>query len=1043
MYRNPKVKLLSLLLAVISCLTVALPSRAARTDTRGKKLVILNTYNESAPWSQQIITNIMNTLTKVDEFISTDVMPLNGPLVHDAKQFDQMADGIFERYPEGHGPDYVVLIGNMAFAMRDRIIRHWGKVPMVLIGQLDQYGPQASYYTYTDDEEYPFTDADMQPLEPLREKYNFTFVHIPNRWKETVDMMIHMFPEMKKIVFMADEYYINQGLNVQIRSYIERAYPNVEYEWLRGNVRNAHKMREYLTNRDFNIGLLISTWFYEQASVHGFPFLISGDARMISSGRRPVFGLRTAYLDLGITGGFFPSPDECMANIQSAITLLVTGYNMSEVPFYYPKESYPMIDYDQLVDDGLSDSICPPGTVFIDRPVTFWEANRTLIIIGTIGILAVFALVTGYSLAQAKQVRLLEANRQLVESMPIAYSEAKVIYNPDGTVKPFDFSNSNEAFVELVNINRATPEEQAEIYARQGTAFVNTALSGKKPVRLSHYFKQSDRYYEFIIAVTGKDSHGRASKINIFAINVTDKSKAENNLRDFARKLDLTLSVSRIIPWRWDLTSGKISCEIQRMLNHSDFCDSDQSSQMFNIIDEKDYFSHIHPDDIDNVRDKYQQLISGKILSAKLEFRYVCTKRGAPHIEWVEVSAGINTRDVNGNPNGIIGSMLLITQRKLQEEQLIAARASAQESERLKSAFLANMSHEIRTPLNAIVGFSNLLTKTQDQSKREKFIHIIEDNNQLLLQLISDVLDLAKVESNTLDFTYEPTDINELMSSIETTIQMRLQHGVALNCLLGAPSCIIDTDSKRLSQVLINLLTNSCKFTSHGNITFGYEIRDYYLYFYVKDTGLGIREENIPKLFERFVKLDTFVQGTGLGLSISKSIVEKLGGEIGAESKGEGKGSTFWFTVPYRQAENVIKLPPEESREAIKRDEIAILIAEDNESNYLLFQSILENDYRLIHAWDGAEAVRLFDQFRPALVIMDVNMPVMDGYEATNEIRKLSPDVPIMAVTAYAYAPDHSRILKSGFTSYVSKPVNPDKLTQELRSIISDRFLLF
>lgn len=1046
MYNVLKRKLLRLLLTVASVVIASMSLQAASVavpKTNGKKLIILNTYNESAPWSQQIITHIMNTLTNVDEFISTDVMPLNGPLVHNDEQFDQMAAGIFERYPKGYGPDYVVLIGNMAFALRDRIVSHWGKIPMVLIGQLDQYGPQASYYTYTDGQPYPFSQADMLPLEPLQDKYNFTFVHMPNKWRETIDMMLHMFPEMNKIVFMADEYYINHDLNQQIKTYVDSLGRGLSYEWLRGNVENAHRMREYLTNDDFNIGLLISTWFYEQASVHGFPFLISGDVRMISSGRHPVFGLRTAYLDLGVTGGFFPSPDECMANIQNAVSLLVTGYDMSEVPFYYPKESFPIVNYPKLVDDDLSPSICPPGTEFINKPVSFWEANKAMIILGSFGLVAVMAFVISYSVSQAKQLRLLETNKMLISSMPIAYSEARVNYRPDGTVRNFDFSNTNDAFTKLVHINRLPAEQQAEIYATYGTTFVNTALSTKKPVRLSHYFKQSDRYYEFIISVTAQDSLGRASKINIFAIDITDKSKAENDLRDFARKLDLTLSVSRIIPWRWDLVSGKISCEIQRMLTHTDFSLSETSPQMINIIDESEYFSHIHPDDIGKVRDRYEQLVSGKIQSTKFEYRYVCNKRGSLHTEWIEVSAGINTRDTNGNPTGIIGSMLLITQRKLQEEQLIAARARAQESERLKSAFLANMSHEIRTPLNAIVGFSNLLTKTQDQSKREKFINIIEDNNQLLLQLISDVLDLAKVESNTLDFTYTSTDINELMSSIESTVQMRLQPGVALNCLLGAPSCMIETEPKRLSQVLINLLTNACKFTSRGNITFGYELRDYHLYFYVKDTGVGIKEEDIPKLFQRFVKLDTFVQGTGLGLSISKSIVEKLGGEIGVESRGKGKGSLFWFTVPYRQTEKEPEPLLPENKEPIKRDEITILIAEDNESNYLLFQTILENDYRLIHAWDGAEAVRLFDQFRPSLVIMDINMPVMDGYEATNEIRKLSPDVPIMAVTAYAYASDQSRILQSGFTSYVSKPINPDKLTHELRSMISNRFMLF
>lgn len=1035
---------LARLILILACIGASvLSSTADAAPAGGKKLVILNSYNESAPWSQEIITHIMNTLNKTDEFISTDVMPLNGLLVHNDEQYNLMAEGIFDRFHDTP-PDYVVLIGNMAFSLRDRIVKHWGSVPMVLISQIDQYGPQAAYYTYTNGDAYPFTEADLQPLEPLRDKYNFTLVHIPNRWKQTVDMMVYMFPELKKIVLMADEYNINQLLNQQLKRFIGQKYPSIEFEWLRGNIDNAHMMREYLDNDDMSTGLLISTWFYEHRSVHGFPYLISGDARMISSARRPVFGLRTAYLNLGITGGYFPSPDECFDNIASAVQLLVSGYDMSKVPFYYPKKSFPIINYTQLTEDDLPMSICPPDTVFINKPMTFWEANKVLIIIGSIGVLAIMALFIGYSIAQTKQVKLLETHRLLVTSMPIAYSEAKVVYGPDGSLDHFDFAKSNEAFRKFVELNGLTShEDQKAVYKQYGTDFVRGALSENKPVRFNYYFRHSDRYYEFIISATSRDSQGRVSKINIFTIDVTDKSKAENDLRDFARKLDLTLNVSRIIPWRWDLVSGKISCEIQRMLTHSHLDASNPSSQLINIIDEKEYFSHVHPDDIAKLREKYNQLVNGQLQFAKLEYRYVVKKRGIDHMEWIEASAGINTRDSNGHPTGIIGSMLIITQRKQQEEQLIAARARAQESEQLKSAFLANMSHEIRTPLNAIVGFSNLLTRTDDKTKREKFIHIIEDNNQLLLQLISDVLDLAKVESNTLDYTFTSTDINSLMATAESTFQMRLQPGVALNCLLGAPACIITTDPKRLSQVLSNLLTNACKFTSRGNITFGYEIRDYHLYFYVKDTGVGIEAEDINRLFERFVKLDTFVQGTGLGLSICKSIIEKLGGEIGAESRGKGKGALFWFTIPYRPTEKKEEiLPAELPKESMKRDELTILIAEDNESNYLLFQSILENEYRLIHAWDGAEAVRLYDQFRPALILMDINMPVMDGYEATNEIRKLSPDVPILAVTAYAYASDQSKILQSGFSGYVSKPVNPDSLTHELRSMISNRFML-
>ena len=292
---------------------------------------------------------------------------------------------------------------------------------------------------------------------------------------------------------------------------------------------------------------------------------------------------------------------------------------------------------------------------------------------------------------------------------------------------------------------------------------------------------------------------------------------------------------------------------------------------------------------MDKVKLLYQGLLDGTKQYVKGEFRVLSEDGGKKTVDWMEINASVSKYNEQQRPVELIGSLLLITARKQQEANLIAAKEAAKESDRLKSAFLANMSHEIRTPLNAIVGFSNLLTTTEDQEKKQKFINIIENNNQLLLQLIGDILDLAKVEANTLEFIYKPIDLNELVRGIEETMRTKVQQGVVLNYTLGAADCCIETEPNRLSQVIINLLTNACKFTSKGSITFGYEVQDDNIYFFVRDTGCGISKEGQARIFQRFTKLNDFAQGTGLGLSISKSIVDKMKGQIGVESKGEGK----------------------------------------------------------------------------------------------------------------------------------------------------------
>ena len=230
-------------------------------------------------------------------------------------------------------------------------------------------------------------------------------------------------------------------------------------------------------------------------------------------------------------------------------------------------------------------------------------------------------------------------------------------------------------------------------------------------------------------------------------------------------------------------------------------------------------------------------------------------------------------------------------------EQEIREREKAEEANRLKSAFLANMSHEIRTPLNAIIGFSNLLAYEENLGEREEFIRIIENNNELLLRLINDILDLSKIEAGTLEFTYSDVDLNSLLTEIEQSYHIRNRHPeVQISFEERLPQCIIHTERNRLTQVITNLLNNSMKFTTQGNIRFGYRQEGKMLRFYVEDTGCGIPADKIDSVFGRFVKLNNFQQGTGLGLSICKTIVEKLGGEIGVES-AEGEGTLFWFTV--------------------------------------------------------------------------------------------------------------------------------------------------
>ena len=383
-----------------------------------------------------------------------------------------------------------------------------------------------------------------------------------------------------------------------------------------------------------------------------------------------------------------------------------------------------------------------------------------------------------------------------------------------------------------------------------------------------------------------------------------------------------------------------------------------------------------------------------------------------------------------------------ITDQKILERKLRLAKEEAEESNRIKSAFLANMSHEIRTPLNAIVGFSSILADAEEPEEKEEYINIIENNNTLLLQLVGDILDLSKIESGTLEFVYSDIDLNALFQELEESARLRQKNdAVVIRYLPEMPDCFVNIEKNRLTQVVTNMMNNAMKFTPSGSITFGYHLKNTdFLYFYITDTGYGIEKDKKDTVFGRFVKLDSFSQGTGLGLSICQSIVENLGGEIGVESES-GKGSTFWFTLPYRPVELKSVREQKEHRLNKVESKLTVLIAEDNESNFLLFESILKRQYNILHAWDGEEAVELFKQYNPHLILMDINMPKKTGYEATQLIREMSPTVPIMAVTAYVYAEDEERILNSGFDAYTSKPINAQKLQSDIVDLLKKQLI--
>ena len=366
------------------------------------------------------------------------------------------------------------------------------------------------------------------------------------------------------------------------------------------------------------------------------------------------------------------------------------------------------------------------------------------------------------------------------------------------------------------------------------------------------------------------------------------KKQAQESLRKEKEFLSLALESGDIFAFRYSNGVFEFDHDFYKSLD-----------MPIKPITSTQFQESIHPEDREDFI-QHKHLLDTGFPSRKITRRRY-NFNGKGHIWWeFRYAQAKNGQDSTRNNVGVNGLCLNIQQSKEVEEDLIKARIRAEEADQMKSAFLANMSHEIRTPLNAIVGFSTLISESEDKEEIKEFAKIIHANNELLLNLINDILDMSKIEAGILDFLYTEVEINELIQTLWRSYRFKIKEGVEFRTELPAESYIIHTERNRLSQVLANFINNACKYTFEGMITIGYEIRKDDIYFFVTDTGKGIAEENISRVFDRFAKLDSFTQGTGLGLSICELIIKHLGGEIGVESS-VGKGSTFWCTVPTRK----------------------------------------------------------------------------------------------------------------------------------------------
>ena len=568
-----------------------------------------------------------------------------------------------------------------------------------------------------------------------------------------------------------------------------------------------------------------------------------------------------------------------------------------------------VINYADYVESGLLLGLCPDDTVFCMKPPTFFERNKYYLALffSLIALAVIYVIWLRRALHErSRRLEIMRSYSSLVENMPVLYARVELIFDPGARIIDYVYREVNPTFEKYIlpkekilgkKYSELNPDYSPELPDRY------SELNDNRQITFQYYLEKTKTHLT-VISIHSKTK----GCVDVFGVDNTELVLTQQMLKSTNHKLSAALDAADMTPWKWDLQTGLLSCNV----SHDLYVTEEEVTHDGNliIVPTSACFAKICDEDRERVRDAFERLANGETQKMREEYRVGRQWLPSPQQnEWVEVRAAVDERDANGKPLSLIGTSMTVTQRKEMEEALVQAKVKAEEANTLKSSFLANISHEIRTPLNAIVGFSSLLVSAERGISEEKqeYINIIENNNTLLLQLISDVLDLSKIEAGTMESDYAPIDVHGLFIELEDTFRLRnKKSGICICYHRRTTECAVKADRNRLVQVMMNLMNNAVKFTGEGSIEFGFDVReDGFLHFYVTDTGCGIPEERLEEIFGNFVKLNSFVQGTGLGLTICRAIVERMGGKIGAVSR-LGQGSTFWFTLPYTANEEKV-----------------------------------------------------------------------------------------------------------------------------------------
>ncbi len=642
--------------------TVKQHRNVSKKHPNHKTVAVISSFTQESPWSNDNIPAVTMAVSK-EPNTTCELFYLNSFLITNDSIYEKVKSNMFEYFAD-KTPDYVVMIGKLAFCMRDDMKKEWGDVPILLIANSPNMA-SLSYYmsgeTIADENQ----DQDVRPLSALQKDYNFTAIIEPYFLKEEIELMIEtMNHDINELVYVAVPTYLERNNSRRIADYLTEHYPGIKYRWLVADPQNVAAMRSLLAERQPGVGILLANWATPIEGPFGNAIISNQEVKMMSSSLNPIFVNTSSLIDNGAVGGVYCDKEVVHERIATLVGRMLSGENLSEIPIYTCKKSKEVINYNRAKQFGLNLKDLGSGVEKRGLSRSFWQKYHWEAIGVSIVLLLLVFVFWKRNQIQTREIKTLQDHNKFVANMPVAYAHVIVNYDRSGkNVTNIRYSNVNGTMQELVNKNGCKTGEYVLFPIPYLSEKVKEVFDKGEKVEFVHYFEATDSYYDVFmdISSTAIDKTQNVKELEIFAVDVTNRVRMEKELKALSRKLDLTINVAGIIPWEWDIKTDVLRFDAYSLFGRQLHDVDDMQETPSTYLDVNGEFSPlIHDDDIEATVKIRQGLLTKTLSSFKVRYRLRMARDNQNVYQWVEVKGRVIEYDAKGNPATCAGAMWVI-----------------------------------------------------------------------------------------------------------------------------------------------------------------------------------------------------------------------------------------------------------------------------------------------------------------------------------------------------------------------------------------------